>query len=590
MSALPSISYPSFQPTIVETQKPSQQFPTFSIVPSFAPFNLPPLTGIIKEEKKEPVKIVPRDYQVKHFERCIEILASNHIFIDTSVMGAGKTFNVGNLAQLTGLPLLIVAPKKAIQMVWKEFCEIHGIKIIDMIAYTKLISTKKVQGPLGHGLLYRFDNPETGKTEFHPTDKLKMIAASGAKLIFDESHKMKNVSITSNACTVLAYEFSMAYAQGAKSRIGLLSATPFDKPEHAKTILRVMGFITHSKLYMVIDGSVRLSSSKGRFGAQELIDIANYYNPAVTQDILSKTDLTTGKNIEPLVYKLFRAVIMPTLSSSMPKIIAAKKIVYNYYYPMKTKKGEEAMVIAINDLARASFYDEKTGLTDSKKANYGAIQSALVKIESLMAEEILDNIIHEDMKNPKGKSIIFFKFPTTTLPILKRNLAMYDLLVMEGNTKEEDRPKILKLFQEDPKYRIFLGSIGVAGESLNMDDKVGDQPRKTYIIPDYSIDKAHQASGRTHRGDTKSDATIANVYPKIVNPVLAAQKKPVKDSLVKLSTILTALNRKSGVLKDLTPQQVKDGVKYPGDYPERIYGEPYVEEPEVILEDDEDLE
>lgn len=544
--------------------------PNFNIISS-STVSLPPMFGGNVESNSSPEEVVPKEHQTDHFFRIFNIISKYHCFVDTSVMGAGKTYNVGYICQKAGLSLLVVAPRKAIDLVWGPFCKKHGITVIDMLSYDDLRATVRTQGTLKHGLLHRFDNKETGRTVFHPTDKLSTIAKAGVLLVFDECHKLKNASDQTNAATVLAAEFTRAIGQsGSKSRLGFLSASPFDKEEHSIQMARIMGFITHSKLYMNINGAIVLSTSKGKLGAQELIDICSFYDSDITRQIVDDTKFDDKKSIEPMCFQLFSQVIMPTLSSAMPgPQLTAKKVAYNGYYKMRTQEGEEKMRALLADLASASVYNNDTGTINTRLANYGAIQTALVGIELMIVDEIIDRLIEEDMKQPNGKSLIFINFPTTSLPILEKRLAAYNPVMMVGKVKQKDRPALMEKFNNDPTCRVFIGTIKVAGESLSLDDTVGDQPRKTYIIPNYSVLDLHQASGRTYRANTKSDATVINVYAKLTDPKIVITNK-VKDNLIRQSKILHALARKTDVLETILPQQVEDGIKFPGDYEEVI--------------------
>ena len=113
------------------------------------------------------------------------------------------------------------------------------------------------------------------------------------------------------------------------------------------------------------------------------------------------------------------------------------------------------------------------------------------------------------------------------------------------------RGEIIEKFQRPTsEYRLMIINTKL-GEGTNLDDRYGHLPRDVYINASYDILAIHQASDRTRRTGTKSETNIWIVYGKVG---------------LRETSILNALARKSDVMRQILPQQVQDGIRFPGDY------------------------
>jgi hypothetical protein len=92
----------------------------------------------------------------------------------------------------------------------------------------------------------------------------------------------------------------------------------------------------------------------------------------------------------------------------------------------------------------------------------------------------------------------------------------------------------------------------VGSVSFNLHDTVGDSQRFMFISPTYEIMLLHEATGRIFRHGSKSKGVVRFVFCK-------TEKRA--------DLILDSLLTKTKILKDLLTQQVKDGIKFPGEYP-----------------------
>src|SRR5690606_34435148 len=134
-----------------------------------------------------------------------------------------------------------------------------------------------------------------------------------------------------------------------------------------------------------------------------------------------------------------------------------------------------------------------------------------------------------DLENDPNCKVVIFVSYTETITKLALSLQDYSPLLLFGDIKEKDRPRLVNTFQNDPNHRLLIGNLKVGGDSIDLHDTHGGQPRRMYIVPNYSIIDLHQGTGRIYRDGSRSDAYIRFVYGKVAH---------------KETSILDALSRK----------------------------------------------
>ena len=263
--------------------------------------------------------------QIDHYLRTENILKSNHCYIDCSVMGAGKTI-IGNAHAIRlNLPILAITNKSG-SLSWRRECALANVPLINVITYQSLRSVKGKQPK--HGYLHRIEND--GQVNFSATPAFTELVKKGVLLVIDEIQNIKNTSDQFKACKALT---TALLSIGGKSRFAMLSATPFDKEEHAINLLRVMGFIQSTKLFIFHKDTQSIQL----IGAQEIINVCRHFNNTKTIQV-QRENPPNRDNIPRLCYRLYVDVIKPRLVSSMSSpVIMATKDAKNGYYRMEEK-------------------------------------------------------------------------------------------------------------------------------------------------------------------------------------------------------------------------------------------------------------
>jgi SNF2 family DNA or RNA helicase len=146
-----------------------------------------------------------------------------------------------------------------------------------------------------------------------------------------------------------------------------------------------------------------------------------------------------------------------------------------------------------------------------------------VKVDAL--NELLTDILHES-----SKVIIFTTFKKMA-NILNNKLKKYNPLLFTGETEQEDRNKIVKLFNTNDKYKMLvMTDAGAHGLNLQSANYIIH-----YDLP-WSLSKVEQREGRAHRIGQKNKLTIfklivKNTIDEYVLKVLHNKQKTSDDLL-----------------------------------------------------------
>jgi hypothetical protein len=493
-------------------------------------------------------ELVLRPWQIEWSQRAYDILTRNHGYIDTSRMGSGKTYITLWLAIQFKFRLLIICPVIMIDE-WRKTAAEYGVELIDVISYQSLRSQKGHQPK--HDFLYRHDNTTEGgvhQVHFFPTKPYTDLVEQGIMVVCDEIHFIKNKSDQYKACNALIQPI---IAGGGRSRFGLISGTLFDKEEHAVNLLRLIGYIRAHRLY----NYVRETREIVLEGMQELIDACRFIDASETDRVLSEIPITKG-TMNHMCYTLFVRVIKANISGAMaaPTTITGRFDAKNGFYNID-ENMEQQLQDAVNELANAVRFNERTGTTDIRADNIGAVTTALVHIEnakSLDFARIASQIL---ATNKRSKVVISLNY-TSTIDIVKVLLAFHNPVILTGKTLGKNKGIVVNQFNANPNMRVLIMNTAAGGIGISLHDTTGDSPRFMLMSPSYKLLEVTQAAGRIYRDGTISDATIRMFYGKGVG--------------IRETNILTAMALKSQVLKGTFEDTVSRDLVLPGDYPSEI--------------------
>lgn len=138
------------------------------------------------------------------------------------------------------------------------------------------------------------------------------------------------------------------------------------------------------------------------------------------------------------------------------------------------------------------------------------------KIE-LLIELVEEILLQKDGEYLNNNKIIIWAHFRHDINYIFKNLKKYNPVVIYGGTK--NRNEIKKLFQEDKKYKIFIGQPGSAGEGLTL-TAANYTIRYSYSfsLKDYlqSADRNHRKGSEMHESVTYIDIVAKDTHDEIV--------------------------------------------------------------------------
>lgn len=458
------------------------------------------------EDKTEKDKIetihpiILRPHQGPHFKKVLEILEKWFGYVDSSRTGGGKTIIALAVAATYGLNLVVVCNLSMVDK-WKSAAKYYGINLLHVITYQSLRGTTKEDAyTMGHGLLVR-----DGEF-FEASDTFNDCVKSRLLLIFDEFQNVKNNNAQLASCHALVKAVIALGKEGHVARIGLLSAIPCDKKEHASSVFKMLGIITSDDLYKYEKGTRQYNL----IGLKEAIDKCNKLNPDVTFDITVKP--INRVTINTICYELYTRIIKDHYVSEMPKPPEDKDAKNGYY--MMEPADLNKLIEGVQLLSSAAKYRPDKGSVSLSRGCWQDITKALITIESAKINTIARLVKQKLDGDPNCKVVVYLNY-LKHIDQMVELLAKYNPLHMNGRTPKNKRTEMFGQFQSnDNKYRLLICNPKVGGVGVDLDDIVGTHPRFMFIVPTYNYINDHQATGRICRADTIGTATIRFIYSK----------------------------------------------------------------------------
>lgn len=492
--------------------------------------------------------IVLLQNQQDHVQRLSSILNENNFAFDLSMMGSGKTFTSTHIAHLRKLSVIVICPASVIPK-WKMMQTKNPDVKFHLISSFQTLRSTKLHQP-SHGLLYRREVANSNQAEFQATPKFLEYLNEGVLLIIDELQNIKNVSIQLFAIQALTR--LIVTAPQSTSKVLLLSASPIDKAAQAVEIFRGLGVL----LRPLTQYNPATACSMWT-GLRDVHEFCSKIDMAATRDTPPKH--YWEHTYDNFVYRLFQHVLVQKCSSQMvEKKHCAKLIKANAYYIID-QEGEEIMKRGMHVLTTATLYHEGTVLWDAQRIS--SISRALQVIETGKLNMFV-RIARHYLETTSGKIVLAMNY-SESLTDLRRDLAVFSPLSLEGSSSVTQRESVLQKFAEPSLvHRVLVCNQSVASTGIDLDDKDGRFPRLCLVSPNYSSITAFQLGHRFLRMDTKSDSIVHFVYAKRANSSVSDCK-----DIIELR-VLDALGRKSSIMRETLGMEVE--VQFPGEHEEFI--------------------
>ncbi len=438
----------------------------------------------------EQIQLYP--FQLDSFNFMNERLDKQFSIMNVSPTGAGKTVTILAIAAYRQLIPFVVAPA-GIEETWKDELTRYGFTTYHFMSYSKLGGKKEM---INHPYLTK-----SGKV-YYATDYLRQLIQYGILIILDESHLAKNAKSNNlHACHTLT---RTVMETASRSRIVLMSATPYDKVHFSESMLKMLGIVYDEKMY-IYD---KVEQKYIYQGIKELIHTCKQVDKSQTDIILSKYSQMTNKTIPNICHLLFVNVIKPLYVSRIDPVFPTQILAYNGFYKVspETQVKLSKIVGRIKDI---------TGYNNghvSGKIDYGELNIALHELERAKMEIAYRVIYSLLSSSPNTKVILYLRYHDTTEMMLTW-LGQFRPLLLNGQIAPKKRAKVVKLFQEpNDKCRLIIGHPVAGGAGLSLDDRDGNWPRVMFIMPDYRLLETTQAMGRIRRVTSRSNGLVMFFY------------------------------------------------------------------------------
>ncbi len=439
----------------------------------------------------EPIQLF--DFQLKSFYFMNERLDQQYSIMNVSPTGAGKTITMLAVAAYRQLIPLIVGPA-GIEETWCNEANKYGFFTHYFISYTKLSGKNE---KLNHPYLTKM-----GKT-YYPTDYLRQLINMGILVIFDESHLAKN-SKTSNLHACHAISRCILHMK-TRSRVVLMSATPYDKLQFSESALKLLGLIQDEKMYEYD----KINQQYIYRGINELLDVCRKMDKDSTTLILKAVGDTIDKRTIPVIsHNLFVHLIKTFYVSRIDPVFPTVITAYNGFYKV-SQETEIKMKKIVGQIIEITGYHN--GSTKGK-IDYGLLNKALHELEKAKLEIAYRLIYYTLSSSPNTKVILYLWYHDTTDHMVEC-LKMYNPMLLNGQVTPKKRAQTVALFQEkNDKCRLIIGHPVAGGTGLSLDDRDGNWPRVMFIMPTYHLIETTQAMGRIRRVTSKSNALVLFLY------------------------------------------------------------------------------
>ena len=561
-------------------------------VPVLPPVVSSTLPSVPSAGPSEPVPIFLMDHQLEHGTRVVEEMLPQHIgIVDTTETGGGKSFICMRTALYYGLRLLVVCPS-TLRDQWRELTTIHGVPLVACLSYRELCGTKK--SGVSHGFLNRVDS-DTG-VSFVPTPLFEdlingrdlvqtpegpTMSGRGVLVVFDECQKGKNGrSLTSIAMCALT---RLIASINQSSRVMALSASPFDKPEHAFSLIKMIGLnrkpllhpdgslvadVDGKPVYEFFDTLYTYNRSTRQYtltGYDAVLWWANLFDPEVASTVY--IEQMNKKSIDKACYELYERVIKRFVSSACDPVEHEFDLDARSYFAQVDPESLWYLEESEKKLRRFAgfrFEDDGTGTVKMDSGSMGRINLALQGLERAKLPTLVRLTLTQLEADPMCKVLVYVT-NKSSVNYLYENLSSRGVpcATLNGDTKQKDRKAIIDKYQEDSgELRVIIASHTVGGEGHSLDDQHGNRERYTFAVPNYYFINLYQLCGRTDRAKTKSQPHVYFIYSSRVTSETA---------------VLDALVRKSSTARGALA--TGERIVFPGEFNE--YNEPETVDPIV---------
>lgn len=503
--------------------------------------------------------------QQVHADKAYKIFCEHRKFLDTSCTGMGKSMIfIWMMMRIRPKNIVLVCPKSMID-VWRNYDLLYNLNFLNIISYECLrgVSSNETS-VLKHSFLIR----NKDKT-FEVTDYYRSLVEEGIVLCFDESQKMKNACDQQKSARELVKYMMTRYQIEPRLRTFsgcyFISTTPFDKQEHCLNFLSTSGII-------LADG-INDVKTKDLTGLHQLKAYCDYINIEKSNYIWGTSD-TSFKNSLNLAYKLTIEIILPALTSFIiidkNEEVFSKQSVY-YSYSVVPKVAEDIAILG-EKMIHTSINNNNLQISDELNETYMSITNGIslhgrigitqgqITIHTVKAYYCIIPLAKQAISQVKNCKVAIFLDFVESVNIVSRDLEEFGVIVITGETKEEDRITLRKKFQEpNLDKRILVTMNQVSSIGLEFDDQHGNFPRVCFGIAGYNSSNMIQATGRTSRNKTLSNTIF--MFVKFLTENESVESS-VENNITSKSKVFEETLKDNGIVPPSVFENIENPEKY----------------------------
>lgn len=387
--------------------------------------------------------------QLQHYNRLRNIMSYSRVYIDTSLVGAGKTYVSLYIASQCKMSVIVICPVN-VHGKWMSIATKYGITA-QVMTYDKLACGGERQLKINDSVM----------------------------LIVDEFHYVIHECKRTNAL------FSLASKITKTSYVGFLSATPFTKESELDYFNQQIMNITNPNQSV-------LHKQRATF-------IHNATNQYLNRDIATEVSLMLG--IRPIDY--IRAISSKVCNKDFS---FSKLDISNSIY-RHTSDESQAILSAIRS-AYQILGDNSVPNADKYNIFMRVITKHMASLEMIKCDNFVNAVLSTAYTH---KNVVFVNYREPLLYIMN-TLSHLNPVCIHGSINGKNRLDAITRFNTDDSVRLIVCNTKATCCGIDLDDKSGNAHRAVYISPSFDYSNMLQAVGRVYRIDSKSLPLVRFIY------------------------------------------------------------------------------
>jgi hypothetical protein len=278
-----------------------------------------------------------------------------------------------------------------------------------------------------------------------------------------------------------------------------------------------------------------------------LVKLTKRFNPRADIAPVSKR-----AELDKEVYRLFTRHVSLELASALPSPTINVELDAKLGFYQMNPHDTEVLGDAVSKMQQALMKMRQSrghGAQGEMMVGQSELMSAVMQAHKSKVDLTIRLMTQELDADPNCQVILFGVYRESLFHVAE-GLSRYGVGILNGETKMQDRAHIQAKFHAG-SIRVLVCNVQVGGAGLNLQDKVGNRLRITFLWPSYLGDSMYQAMYRTYRVGAKSRVKVRFIL---------SEKHPEQCLLDNWST-------KTKVWKDLLTRQVGEGQLFLADLP-----------------------